>query len=381
MKAPLAIPSKGRFAVPMFAVTHFVVDLSSALLLFHFLTSFHLFALCLLFYNFFAFAAEMPLGAAVDLWFRPQRFAALGCWLIVVTCLLYAGTARIFGGSEALALVSAALVGLGNGMFHVGAGAAVIRASAGRAAPLGVFVAPGALGVFLGMLGGKSAGLLPLTLVFLLLFVCGTVIWAFAGAEDSPQARAGRLLRDSRDRLVLSITAGVAVSLACLIATVILRSYAGFSFSFSWKTGAVWPVALVLGVVSGKILGGFLGDSFGLKAAAIISLSGAAVLFLFPTVPVLGVLAVVLFNMTMPLTLRAIADRLPQAPGFAFGALTFALFIGALPVLLGMAQIVEPGWPLALLSVVSLAVFVGALSIARPHVPDTGGRSASGQEL
>ncbi|MCL2882192.1 MAG: hypothetical protein FWF45_04795 [Coriobacteriia bacterium] len=395
MKAPLVLRSKGRFALLVFAATHFVVDLASALLLFHFLTSFHLFALCLLFYNFFAFAAEMPLGIAVDLWFRPQRFAALGCWLIVATCLLCTGLARTLGSSEVLALVIAVMVGLGNGMFHVGAGAAVIRASAGRSAPLGVFVAPGALGVFLGMLWGKSAGLLPLVSVVLLLLVCGLVIWVFMSAEDlsgaaqlqeqpQEQPQSQRLVRSARNAIVFSITGAVAVSLACLCATVVLRSYAGFSFSFSWKTGALWPVALVLGIVLGKILGGFLGDSFGLKVAAVISLSGAAVLFLFPAVPVLGVLAVLLFNMTMPLTLRAIADRLPQAPGFAFGTLTFALFAGALPMLLGAAQVVRPGWSLALLSAASLAIFFGALLVAEPaepHAPGANDQSAAGREL
>ena len=46
-----------------------------------------------------------------------------------------------------------------------------------------------------------------------------------------------------------------------------------------------------------------------------------------------GLLAVGLINMTMPITLWAAARLLP--PGLAFGTLTFALFLGFLPVWLG----------------------------------------------
>jgi len=363
MKAPLTLPSKGRFALFVFASTHFLVDLVSALVLFHFFSSLYLFALCLLLYNFFAFAAEMPLGIAVDLWFRPQRFAALGCWLIVGCALLCAGIVRGAGDFVLIAVALSVLIGLGNGMFHVGAGAAVIRGSAGRSSPLGVFVAPGALGVFLGMLWG-TGGEPFIVIAPLLLAGCGVLTWMLTSSDEPSCSQAQRPLRIPRRSVVLSITGGVAISLACLIATVVLRSYAGFSFSFSWKTGAVWPVALVLGVVLGKVLGGLLGDRLGLKVAAAVSLGGAALSFLFPAIPMLGVLAVLLFNMTMPLTLRALANRLPQAPGFAFGTLTFALFIGAFPMLLGLTQIVRPGWPLGLLALMSLILLLGALSLS-----------------
>ena len=353
MKAPLTRRSEGRFALASFAGTHFLVDLASVILLFHFLSSVRLFAFCLLFYNFFAFAAEMPLGIVVDLWFKPQRFAALGCWLIVLVYPLYAGLVGVARGSFALALGAAVLVGLGNGMFHVGAGAAVIRGSAGRSAPLGVFVAPGALGVFLGTLWGKGAGIVPVVVAPVLLALCGLLIWQLL----NPDEEASATLRRSSSDFAVSLTGAVAViALACLFLTVSLRSYAGFSFSFSWKTGAIWPAVVVCGVVLGKIAGGLLGDKFGLRVAALISLGGAALLFLFPAAPIVGVLAVLLFNMTMPITLRALADRLPQAPGFAFGLLTFALFLGALPILVGQTQLVRPGWSLAALSMLSLAV-------------------------
>ena len=51
--------------------------------------------------------------------------------------------------------------------------------------------------------------------------------------------------------------------------------------------------------------------------------------------PLPGILAVFLFNMTMPITLHAAAEKLPGAKGFSFGLLTFALFLGFLPSAMG----------------------------------------------
>jgi hypothetical protein len=58
------------------------------------------------------------------------------------------------------ALLKAAALGLANCFFHVSAGAETLNASGGRAAPLGVFVAPGAIGLALGTLYPRTADVL-----------------------------------------------------------------------------------------------------------------------------------------------------------------------------------------------------------------------------
>lgn len=45
-----------------------------------------------------------------------------------------------------------------------------------------------------------------------------------------------------------------------------------------------------------------------------------------------GILALLFFNMTMPLTLFLMWNEMREQPGLAFGVLTFALFLGFLPV-------------------------------------------------
>ena len=50
---------------------------------------------------------------------------------------------------------------------------------------------------------------------------------------------------------------------------------------------------------------------------------------------IFGVMGLFFFNMTMPITLYLAADILERYRGFAFGILTFAIFIGYLPAYFG----------------------------------------------
>ena len=112
----------------------------------------------LLVYNFCAFALQLPLGAVLDrLGGRkmPLCFAAVGCALTILGALSHP-----------------AVLGLGNALFHVGGGVDVIR-DGGKCEKLGIFVAPGALGLSLGgLLAGKSFWLLLPAAVMMALFLC-----------------------------------------------------------------------------------------------------------------------------------------------------------------------------------------------------------------
>ena len=67
-----------------------------------------------------------------------------------------------------------------------------------------------------------------------------------------------------------------------------------------------------------------------------------------------GILAVFLFNMTMPITLWAVAQAMPAARGFTFGLLTFALFLGFLPSWLGWPSLLTGPGAYAAVALVSL---------------------------
>jgi len=69
--------------------------------------------------------------------------------------------------------------------------------------------------------------------------------------------------------------------------------------------------------------------------------------------------------MTMPITLWAMAKILPGAKGFSFGLLTFALFLGFLPVYLGINVPQSISWLFALLAALSLIILLTGLRKAK----------------
>ena len=311
----------------VYSVLHFLVDFLCAFGMLRFFAGDANGALNILIYNFCAFALQMPIGAAMDSFAEgkprmPARCASLGVLLTMLGMFTHP-----------------AILGLGNAAFHVGGGIDVIRedqlrSKGGRL--LGIFVAPGALGLFLGgQLAGSPGIMLPVILICLL-----------------PVPVLLRLPKQEIPRLPEGIPGSV-LSCVCCFLVVVLRSYIGLSVVFSWKTGFLPGLIAVCAVVLGKIAGGFSAARFGSRKTAIVTLVLAAVCYLFGELPAWGILALFFFNMTMPLTLYQLWSRWPRYPGTVFGVLTFGLFLGFLPVVLGW-QIPLNGTMGSLLSLVLL---------------------------
>ena len=72
-----------EWLLSLYSVSHFWVDLSCALLLFRTLLGSPDLALCLLVYNFCAFALQMPFGLLAD---RPPRGVGWWPWPICRRC-------------------------------------------------------------------------------------------------------------------------------------------------------------------------------------------------------------------------------------------------------------------------------------------------------
>lgn len=151
----------------------------------------------------------------------------------------------------------------------------------------------------------------------------------------------------------------VCISILLLLAVVVLRSFVGMMLALPWKGEGHWAVLLTLAVALGKAAGGYLADRFGTMKTAAVSLLLSGLLLLSSHIPACGVAAVFLFNMTMPLTLWAVVRLLPGVRGFAFGILTFGLFLGFLPTAFGAGPL--SGMAAALLALVSLLLLLPGL--------------------
>ncbi len=289
-----------------------------------------------LFYNLLAFALQMPIGALTDLvsarlgkngYAMTKRFHFIITLLGVVFTII-----GIFAGPLSL--------GVGNALFHVGGGVSSIREDDERGyggRGLGIFVAPGALGLFVGSILAPFSVLriyiISAFIILSLLGVIGLLLRLFYEEKhlsfvELPSLSEKQVKTDGLSEIIIS-------AVICFI-VVIIRSYTSLSVSFDWKIGALMGLFATLAVVLGKAAGGFLAYYLGNLKATVISLSLAAVCFVFSDKAVFGILALFFFNMTMPITLYILVREMRKCPGFAFGLLTFALFIGFVTVYYGL---------------------------------------------
>lgn len=327
----------------------------------------------ILLYNFCAFALQMPFGVVLDalhareagrhrdVSFRHAQAGKKNVDIDLMTAFI--GVLCTIAG----AVTHPVALGIGNALFHVGGGVGTMRdrhmgtkrdrrvgtmhedgdesdcrdqyggnAGNGLIKRLGVFVAPGALGLYVGTTlaknGGWNSWFWGVSASMLLL--CGGMLCfrlRCPASEPDIPCKSRHAQPDQRNVFRLTV---------CCLLVVILRSYIGMAVSFPWKTGVLTGVFSVLAVVGGKMAGGFLSAWKGSFRTAVVSLILAAVCYLFSSVMPLGLAALFLFNMTMPITLYWMICAFPQMPGFAFGCLTFALFLGFLPGYLG----IQPAW-------------------------------------
>ena len=311
-------------------------------------------ALSILLYDIVAFTLQLPIGIALDQ-LDKNSYAALLSYALV-------------GAGVILSLVPIALLewpailllAIGNALFHSAGGLSVLNISQKHAGPSGIFIATGAIGVFLGTQSAQMGRLQIAFSLLGLLFLCALITLVVQKVNK----KYWNVHNVSFDIPRLSSNTLLAIALLSLV--VALRSYVGMVMAFPWKSEMLLLVLSILGVFAGKALGGVVADRIGFRTTAIFSLIVAATLFV-PSweIPVMGLLGVFFFNFTMSITLASLANILPNAKGTAFGLASFSLAVGALPALVGF-RVEHP----VMLSVISL-VSALALGVGLTLVKDT----------
>jgi FSR family fosmidomycin resistance protein-like MFS transporter len=350
----------------MYALAHAAVDACCAVLLW---SAYHDGRLtagtawsAFLFYNLLAFAMQPLVGLAADR-LRIDRGAAVAGALLTVAAMPLA----LVPGGIGVAVVVA---GLGNAVFHVGGGIVSLRAAPGRATPIGVFVAPGAAGLAAGILAGKTGGTgWPFAVALLVLAVVLAIAPPPRFAAERPAGLNAVGIADSRltpPRSPLAAAGMVAVVL--LLVVIGIRSYVGLTLALPWKSELGLLIALTAAVVAGKALGGLLGDRLGWRPVAVTALLvSLPLLALGGDSPVAGIAGLLAFNLTMPVTLAAVAAMLPRGrEGFAFGLTCLALFVGATPALAGWTRPPSAAVLAALVLPAAAALWL-ALRVPRPQ--------------
>jgi MFS transporter, FSR family, fosmidomycin resistance protein len=275
-------------------------------------------------YNLLAFGGQAPVGWLIDRRLAYVEGVGLGLALTTLGVAL-----AVYQPFAALALL-----GVGNAIFHAGAGALVFRARPGQAGGPGLFVAPGGLGLITGILCGQQGAFSPLWVapVPFILAVCSYRI-LYPYQNRSMTVAAGTWRRQGREAPVKVLPFPTAV-LALLLAVVALRSFAGFALPVPWKeVHGGWLLAAA--ACAGKASGGFLADRFGWSPVCTSLLVAAALLSLGRDVSLPASCgALFCLQATTGVTLSGVQNLFPGRPAFAFGVPCLALLVGAAPFFL-----------------------------------------------
>ena len=344
-----------RISLGVYAVTHAVVDGTCAAIFFWAVTAGLMGGTSVLYaalaYNALAFALQPILGLAIDRLDAPRAAGVVGC-LVTAAAVPLALSAH-------LVLPALVIAGLGNAVFHLGGGIVSLRHSPGKATAPGIFVAPGAAGLFIGAAVARAGG--PIWLFAPLLVALAALVGLCGRSRPAPSAAVGRSARSGAGP-------GVASAVLLVLAVVALRAFAGGAVGFTWKAAPALAIAVVVAVVAGKVLGGIVADRLGLRVAGVGALAvSVPLLVLGYGTPLAGLAALLALNMTMPITLVAMADPLPGHEGFAFGLTCLALFVGAVPLLVGIGVGLGPVPMVALTLLAACALMVGLTWLVGPR--------------
>ena len=298
--------------VILYGITHALVDAACAGVIFANVASKSLdmkyLVLLIVLYNILAFGLQAPMGFIADNLKRPIETSVLGCLFVIFSLIVYE-----------IPIIAICLAGIGNAFFHVGGGIVSLNLRPGKAAIPGIYVAPGALGLLIGTLTGKGGNFTPWPFVGLLIIAIVLII-----TTEGPKISycIEEKVKYDKFQLVLFL----------ILASIAMRALIGFMLNYSWKNDSKLLIAFTLAVVLGKAFGGILGDRFGwLKTTTAGLLLSAPILAFGGHYPYIVILGVFLFNLTMPVTLVAVANMFPGRAGFAFGLTTVALLIGSFP--------------------------------------------------
>ena len=287
--------------------------------------------MCVVMYNVIAFGLQAPLGALVDKLRAPKESAFMGCILVLISFF-------VFNNPFLLVI----LLGLGNAFFHVGGGSVSLNFKQNKASAPGIFVGPGALGLTIGVLIGKSGLFIAWPFVILLIISC--IFIYFGKIPQIDYERKPIKQKISYFELVIIL----------ILSSISIRALYGSIAIFAWKADIFLLSLLTLAVVSGKIFGGFIADRFGwIKTSVFALLISAPLLAFFQESPLLIIIGMFLFQITMPITVTALSNMLPGRSATAFGLTVLALLIGVIPSYLGLQDFFNNQWIHLLIIVLS----------------------------
>lgn len=301
--------------VTIYSLCHFIVDFACVIFILGKLPNFantnSEFIISVFIYNFFAFAFQVPLGYILDKFKNYKYIAIIGLCLIGLCYLINLNNSFIL----------ATLVGIGNALFHLEGGVNIYSLSDRKAFLNGLFVAPGALGIFLGTTFYEK--LITTYLPLILIIISIVLLFLVQKREIDKKLEENKKYNFNNFSIALIvILIGISI---------IVRSIGGSAIIYTWKSGFALGFIYTISIAIGKAFGGLLADNFGLLKVTLISLTCSAIcLILGYNVHIFAYIGILLFNIPMSITLTILENVLTKRSAYAVGLNTMFLFIGYL---------------------------------------------------
>ena len=265
-------------------------------------------------YDSFAFVPQGIIGYISDK-YPKIKMGIIGVLLLFVGIMLFS----FLNVSKYITLF---IICFGNAFLHISGAENTLKNSNGKLAHSAIFVSGGSFGVISGRLLAKTMIPSWILLPFIL-----TII-PFALYADTFNEKDNC---DEFNYVKKSINPVIIILIAFLV--VIVRGYMGYGIPTSWNKTVIQNVLLFTFMGIGKALGGILSDTFGIRKVAILSTLLAIPFLCFgDSIMIISLIGVLMFSMTMSITLGILVSVLKKTPGLAFGITTIGLFLGTAPI-------------------------------------------------
>ena len=303
----------------MYFYIHFITELVCFFLLSRYIQREIFVWLLFLTYDMLAFVPQALLG-----WFSDRHLKLpLG-----FSGLLMLALALIFNNCFTSPVPWLVILCLGNACIHVNGAEVTLRSAEGKLFPAGLFVSGGSFGLICGrLLAGTSLPSLFLLIAIASALPLSLLAQRYLPKQTSPTAPTCGAFRYAKPDLP-----AVAVLLPAVF-VVAVRGYMAYGIPTAWIQTNLQVVLLYSAMGIGKAMGGLSADLLGTKTTALCSsLIALPFLLLGDQYMLISLIGVLLFSMTMPVTLGLLVSILPSHPGLAFGLTTIGLFLGTLPM-------------------------------------------------
>ena len=299
----------------LYFIIHFIIGITSFYIVSSYIDTNLVWILALM-YDFFAFVPQGIFGYLKDKGIK-TNFTIIGMILSTLSLIL------LYFNLNAILVIL--VLSIGNCMIHIQGAETTLRTSNGQMAPSAIFVSGGSFGVITGKILAMYNVPIPFVIIINLLMlipiaICNKYVYLI---DDKNLEKYNFSNKNINSKVIITLAVFV----------VIVRAYMGYGIPTTWNKTLIQTILLYCSMGIGKAMGGILIDSIGIKKTALLSTIGSLPFLLFGNnVMAISLIGIMMFSMTMAVTLGLIVSEIKKYPGVAFGFTTVGLFLGSLPV-------------------------------------------------